>query len=107
MAITPDGTKAYVVNGHFDFTGTMSVIDTATDTVSTTFNLNIHSPWGIAITPDGTKAYITDEISNLVTPLTIATNTLGTDITVGSSPLPVAITPDGKAAYVGPAIPCQ
>jgi len=35
-----------------------------------------------------------------VTPITVATNTLGTPIRVGDGPQNIAITPDGKTAYV-------
>ena len=35
-----------------------------------------------------------------VTPITIATNTPGTPITVGTSPFAIAITPNGQTAYV-------
>jgi YVTN family beta-propeller protein len=45
-------------------------------------------------------AYVTDNSSNTVTPIDIATNTAGTPITLGGSPVSVAITPDGKTAFV-------
>ena len=35
-----------------------------------------------------------------MTPITIATNTAGTPINVGGSPISIAITPDGNTAYV-------
>ena len=53
--ITPDGTKAYVTT-IFD---NVSVIDTATNTLSTTIGVG-NSPLGVAVTPDGTKAYVTN-----------------------------------------------
>jgi YVTN family beta-propeller protein len=45
-------------------------------------------------------AYVTDNSSNSVTPIDLATNTAGTPITLGGAPISVAITPDGKTAYV-------
>src|SRR4051812_29368892 len=45
-------------------------------------------------------AYVTDFSDGTVTPIDLATNTLGAAITVGSRPRGVAITPDGKTAYV-------
>ncbi len=45
-------------------------------------------------------AYVTNEASESVTPIDIATNTPGAAIPVGSLPSGVAITPDGKTAYV-------
>jgi YVTN family beta-propeller protein len=61
VAITPDGTRAYVTN----FVGTVSVIDAATNTVVVTIPVG-QVPIGIAITPDGTRAYVTNENSNKV-----------------------------------------
>ena len=54
----------------------------------------------IAITPDGKTAYVANEGSNTVTPITVATGTAGTPITVGSTPDAIAITPNGQTAYV-------
>ena len=48
-------------------------------------------------------AYVANYGSNTVTPITIATNTPGTPITVGSvgcAPYGIAITPNGQTAYV-------
>ena len=45
-------------------------------------------------------AYVTNYGSNTVTPITIATNTSGTAITVGSGPIGIAISIDGTMAYV-------
>jgi YVTN family beta-propeller protein len=45
-------------------------------------------------------AYVTNNSSNSVTPIDIATHTAGTPIPVGLSPISVAITPDGTTAYV-------
>ena len=56
VAITPDGTKAYVTNLDYH---TVSVINTATNTVSATITVG-DGPYGVVITPDGTKAYVTN-----------------------------------------------
>jgi YVTN family beta-propeller protein len=47
VAITPDGTRAYVTNGEYS---TVSVIDIATGTVVATVAVGVF-PLGIAITP--------------------------------------------------------
>jgi YVTN family beta-propeller protein len=57
VAITPDGTKAYVTNCDDD---TVSVIDTATNSVVGSPIRVGDGPEGVAITPDGTKAYVTN-----------------------------------------------
>ena len=45
-------------------------------------------------------AYVTNEDSKSVTPIELATNTPGKEITVGTFPRGIAITPDGNTAYV-------
>ena len=50
-------TRAYVTNNG---SNTVSVIDTATNTVVATIPVGFR-PFGVAITPDGTRAYVTNE----------------------------------------------
>jgi YVTN family beta-propeller protein/autotransporter-associated beta strand protein len=105
IAITPDGKFAYVVTNLLsDFgplgTGTVSVINTTTNTV-----VGLPIPVGkrasgIAITPDGKFAYVTNTDSNTVSVINTATNLVLGSIPVGSEPVGVAVTPDGKFAYV-------
>ena len=99
ISITPDGKHAYVAS---QFDSTVSVIETATDTVSTTIALPRGSALAdIAISPDGQRAYVTSLILGAVIVIDTSSNTeLGTPITVGSSPLGLAVTPDGKEIYV-------
>jgi len=99
IAVAPDGKRAYVAS---QYTSTISVIDTATDTVSATIQFAIGaSLQNIAITPDGQRAYVTAQAANSVFVIDTSTNTeLGAPIAVGSSPLGIAITPDGKEVYV-------
>ena len=80
-------TRAYVA---LFLDNTVSVIDTATNTVVATIAVG---GFGIAITPDGTRAYVTNEFSNTVSVIDTATNTVVATIPVGSLPLWVAITP--------------
>ncbi len=86
-------TRAYVANR----SNTVSVIDTATNTVVATIPVG-QGPWEVAITPDGTRAYVTNAFSNTVSVIDTATNTVVATIPVGA--LGVAITPDGTRAYV-------
>ena len=46
------------------------------------------------LTPDGSKAYVADSGSSYITPITVATDTIGTQFAVGSAPQGVAISPD-------------
>ena len=74
IALTPDGRFAYVANcGEFCLSdepssvSTVSVIDTATNTVAATVPLPPTSgPTGVAITPDGKFAYVPNGWSNSV-----------------------------------------
>ncbi len=57
VAVTPDGTHAYVT-----IPGNVSVIDTASNTVVATIPVG-NSPEGVAVTPDGKHAYVTNFFS--------------------------------------------
>ncbi|HEX3737922.1 MAG TPA: hypothetical protein VHV53_10300, partial [Solirubrobacterales bacterium] len=92
---TPDHI-AYVANSS---SGTVTPIDTATDTAGTAIAVG-SAPVGIAISPDGATAYVADQNSDSVTPIDTATDTAGTPIAVGSAPVGIAISPDGATAYV-------
>jgi YVTN family beta-propeller protein len=58
--------------------------------------------YAIAITPDGQTAYVLSDTGDedSVTPLTTATNTVGTPILVGDNPVALAITSDSQTVYV-------
>ena len=81
---------AYVAN----LVGTVSVIDTATNTVVATVTVGV-GPVAVAVTPDGTHVYVTDARSNTVSVIRTATNTVVATVLVGTEPFGVAVTPDG------------
>src|SRR5580704_7404011 len=88
---------AYVVNSG---DGTVSVIDTATNTV---VGLPIpvgREPFGVDVTPDGKHAYVTNRSSNNVSVIDTASNTVAATVAVGNTPRGIAIARDGKHAYV-------
>jgi YVTN family beta-propeller protein len=82
-------TRAYVLN---PCSNTVSVIDTATNTVVATIPVGF-APFGVAITPDGTRAYVADFASDTVSVIDTATNMVVTTVPVGGCPLRMAITP--------------
>jgi YVTN family beta-propeller protein len=87
---------AYVT---IDFDFTVSVIDTATNTVVATVPVG-SDPFAVAVTPDGTHVYVANNGSNNVSVIRTATNTVVKTIPVGNNPVGVAITPDGtKVAW--------
>lgn len=93
IAITPDGSRAYTVDG----SGNGAAIDLATNTAGSPFSIvagNFLSD--VAILPDGSAAYATsDGNANVgLAPIDLATDTAGTVFPVGSSPSGIAIVPN-------------
>jgi YVTN family beta-propeller protein len=97
VAVTPDGSKVYVTNGG---DGTVSVIDTATDTVIDPPIPVGGGPFGVEVTPDGSKVYVTNGSDGTVSVIDTATDTVIATIPVGLGPFGVAVTPDGSKVYV-------
>src|SRR5258708_27219256 len=91
-------TFAYVTNSS---SSSVSVIDTATNTVTTTVGVESR-PIGVgfAFTPNGSRVYVANSDSNSVSVIDTATNAVIATIAVGSFPQGLAITPDGSRAYV-------
>ena len=92
----PAGPYAYVANSDDN---TVSVIDTATNTVTATVPVG-SGPFAVAVNPQGTKAYVVNFFSNNVSVIDTATNTVTATVPVGSYPGGVAVIPDGKKVYV-------
>jgi YVTN family beta-propeller protein len=91
VAVTPDGSKVYVVievagTTGFPVPGSVSVIDTLTNTM-VGMPIPVGSdPTGIAITPDGSKVYVTNEADNTVSVIDTATNIVVAVLPVGNAP---------------------
>jgi YVTN family beta-propeller protein len=88
VAVTPDGAYVYVVNV---LVGTVSVIETATNTVVDTVEVG-PGPRAVAITPDGAHAYVTNFFNDTVSVIETATNTVVDTIAVPGGPNWVTIT---------------
>lgn len=107
LAISPDGAFVYVIN-YVDGnpgTGTMSVIDTSSNTVIATIP-NFSGPFAIAITPNGRYAYVTNFGSNNFAPfgttvsiVDLNSNMIIDTVAVGIQPSGIAITPDCRYVY--------
>jgi YVTN family beta-propeller protein len=96
IAITPDGTTAYVANYA---SGTVTPIYVDAGLTGPAIDVG-NEPDQIAITPDGATAYVTNFGSDDVTPINTVTGVAGSTIAVGSDPDGIAITPSGSVAYV-------
>jgi len=88
---------AYVANGGDN---TVSVIDTATNTVVGIPIPVGREPFGVDVTRDGKHAYVANRGSNNVSVIDTATNMVVATVVVGNVPINVAVTPDGNHAYV-------
>jgi YVTN family beta-propeller protein len=95
VAVTPDGTKVYVINRN-----NVSVINTTTNTVITNISVE-RNPNGVTVSPDGTKVYVTInfftgfEDPGNVSVIDTATNALTTTIKLNviGTPKQIAIGP--------------
>src|SRR5262245_15164588 len=128
-----DGSKVYVSNwggkvpGPTDFTdgqfpvvvdrrtgipvsGTVSVIDAASNTVAKTIEVGLH-PNGMALSPRGDRVYVTNANSDTVSVIDTATDAVvktlhvgevgpGRTPILGSSPNAVTVSPNGRMLYV-------
>jgi YVTN family beta-propeller protein len=97
--ITPASTyaqNAYISNLDGN---TVSVIDTATNTVVATIPVG-SEPFGVAVTSDGSKVYVSNFLAQSVSVIDAATNTVVATVLVGFLPEGVAVTPDGGMVYV-------
>ena len=104
VAVTPDGSTAYVANnGSVTVSSTVSVIATATNTVTATIPVGIQ-PDGVAIAPDGSKVYVANAISGDVSVISAPSNTVIATIPVGNYPGGMVVTPDGGTLYVANAL---
>src|SRR5262249_35014374 len=103
VAISPDGTVAYVTN---DAPGenSVSVIDVASNTVIDTIAVG-QGPTGVAFSPDGTRAYVANHNSSTLSVIDTSTRTVIATINNLPSAYQVAEAPDGSRTYVTLAAP--
>ena len=88
--------NAYVANS---VSGTVSVIDTATDAVVATVTVGT-SPDGVAVSPDGSRVYVANFGSGTVSVIDTATDAVVATVGAIFRPDGVAVSPDGSRVYV-------
>lgn len=89
-------TRAYVTN---IATNTVSVIDTATNTVIATIPVG-SGPAGVVVSSDGTTVYVSNSNDGTVSVIDTASNTVTGIFNSTGTPGFSAISPDGKTLYV-------
>ncbi|HPG75487.1 MAG TPA: beta-propeller fold lactonase family protein, partial [Rhodoglobus sp.] len=103
VEFSPDGAQAYIANAGGG-TGTVEVIDTATDSIVGSPIVSLPSgenPWSIAFSPDGSKAYVAvRDASVLVIDVASATVLSTVALPTGAGAWSVAVSPDGATVYV-------
>ena len=97
ITISPDGTKAYVVNKG---SNSVSIINTSTYAVTTITSGVGSAPTGVAISPNGTTLWVTNYSSGTVSIFNTSTNALITTVTVGTNPYGISFSSDGNTVYV-------
>ena len=102
--MSPDGLKVYVTNFNVGGTGTVSVIDTVTNTLTDTISVGDGPDW-VEFSPDGTLAYVANAgdgtAAGTVSVINTATNSvIGSPITVGVNPVQLSVSGDGNTLYV-------
>lgn len=98
IAVTADGTRAYVANFAFG-SNTVSVVDLEARVVVREIVVGSR-PAGVAIAPDGRFAYVSNFISNTVSVIETATNRVRATVDVGQAPQGLAFSFDGGTVYV-------
>lgn len=98
VAVTPDGTKAYVVNSQPN-PGTVSVINTAANTIVATITVGNGATLA-AVSPDGKHVYVPNSNDGTVSVIDTTVNRVTATITVGGAPLGAVVTPDNAHVYI-------
>lgn len=94
IAITPDGSKAYITHYYYN---SVSVVDL--HSFSTTTSLSFTRPWALAVHPDGNTVYVcTDD--RIAYALNTSTDQIVLKFNTGLEPYAITINPNGNEAYI-------
>jgi len=92
--------KLHVFNGVANADGTHNLIKAVDLTDVPPGEIRGSSPVGVAVSPDGSTVYVANQVSNSVTLVNAADNTIKETVLVGNGPTGVAVSPDGLEVYV-------
>lgn len=96
VAYSPDGLHVYVVNSG---DGTVSIIDTITDTVTATLRVGIN-PVAVILSPDNARAYVANYDSSDITIIDNKTLKVLDHVSViGGHPYAFAVAPDSSFIF--------
>jgi YVTN family beta-propeller protein len=97
IAITPNGTQAYVANR---LANSVSVINLNTNEISNTVP-TAGNPNSVAITPDGATVFVSKSSSKQVAQISVGDPpTFVRNLNVGDTPQGLAVSPNGQFLYV-------
>lgn len=96
VAVSPDGSRAYVANRG---SNSLSIIDVDTLSVVDTVATGL-LPSGVAVSADGSRVYVTNYTSNSVSVVDTASNSVVATVPVGSRPQGIAVDPRGQFVVV-------
>lgn len=106
LAISPDGSKLYAVEGEYGAQGGLSIIDLPTKTVTAQIPLGIF-PTGISISADGKTAYVVNSSIPVpangpgkVSVIDLESQTVTSTIDTRYGSFASDLTPDGSKLYV-------
>ena len=92
-AFSPDGTKAYAIHGP-----SVSIIDVATETVTSTLALPVVGTVPLAFAANGQTVYAA--VPGAVQAISLNTGLVTSSVAIAGNPTSIAVTPDGTRAYV-------
>ena len=97
IALSADGTRAYVTHRTITGGGAVSIINTSTKKVISTVAVG-SSPQDVAVA--GSKVYVANYNGSSVSVINTAANNSVTTLNVGSKPTSLAVSPDGSMVVV-------
>ncbi len=100
IALTPDGSRAYVSIYNADKTiNLVAVLDTRTTKLLGTIPVE-QKPYALAVSPDQRFVYVPSHDTAHIDIIDVATNAVVQEVPVPANPHWVTFTPDGKFAYI-------